>query len=359
MKELGNEKEQKLLQELRDKGETVYSISRLNCFDQCNYQYFLTYIQRERGKGSCYGEMGTFSHNSIEAYYRGTHPKGFNFTKELKEKAEEIQMLDMGFPSESIKATFLADMSHFTDNYQMLDGQFTLEKMFIVKVGNYYLHGYIDAIQELLDENLEPYQTNIIDWKTSSKFAGSAKRQHAGRQLLLYKKGLEEYSEMKIDNVMWDMLKYIYVCHVQANKKTKKRMVQRSKIVETMEKAWRKDMTKAGVEEFEQDVALEMFDLTSDMEMLPECLQEKYWLEECLDVYEINEELEKETEDYVIKNIQEIEEKVEANAPESEWHSMDIEAEGDFYCNTLCSHRQSCKFLKEHREKNKKKWQKR
>lgn len=360
VKEYGNEKEQQLLQELRDKGHTVYSISRINNYNTCAYGYYLSYIKRERGLGSAWTEMGSLAHDSIEKYYRDEHPEDFNFKQAIHTKAMELEFMDMGFPNETIKNAFLADMSLFADNFQKMHGDFILEKMFITQFGDVYLHGYIDAIQEinekyetnLPDVGTVPYtetkERNVLDWKTSTKFKAKELLEH-GRQLVIYKIGLEKTSGIKIDKVAWNMLKYVYICHVQANKKTKKRMINRSKVGKEMEKAFRKDMTKAGLDDIAIDMAIEKLLETNDISVMPEVITSKYWTEDCIVEYEVTPEIEAEAEKYVVDTVKSIESLDPED--ESQWKPTDIEAE-HFYCNTLCSHRESCKFLKEYNKKN-------
>lgn len=359
VKEYGNEKEQQLLQELRDKGHTVYSISRINNFNTCKYGYYLSYVKRERGLGSAWTEMGSLAHNAIEHAYRGDAPEGYDFKQELHNKAMLLELMDMGFPNDVIKNAFMSDMILFAENFEKMSGDFTLEKMFITQFGDVYLHGYIDAIQEIneyretqLPNGTVPYyetlETNVLDWKTSTKFKAKELLEH-GRQLVIYKIGLEKTSGMKIDKVAWNMLKYVYVCHVQKNEKTKKRMINRSKVAKEMEKAFRKDMASAGLDEVTMDIAIEKLYETNDISVMPKVITDKYWIEDCIVEYEVTPEIEAEAEEYVVETVKAIESLDKDD--ESVWEPADIEAE-HFYCNTLCSHRDSCKFLKEYNKKN-------
>lgn len=359
VKEYGNEKEQQLLKELRDKGHTVYSISRINNFNTCAYGYYLTYVKRQRGLGSAWTEMGSLAHDTIEKHYRNEVPEGFNFKQEIHNKAAILDLMDMGFPNDVIKNAFMADMCLFADNFEKMNGDFTLEKMFITQFGDVYLHGYIDAIQEIneyreteLPNGTVPYyetlETNVLDWKTSTKFKAKELLEH-GRQLVIYKIGLEKTSGMKIDKVAWNMLKYVYVCHVQKNKKVKKRMINRSKVAKEMEKAFRKDMAAENMNEFAIDIAIDKLKETNDISVMPKIITDKYWVEDCILEYEVTPEIEAEAEKYIVNTVKSIEALDEDD--ESAWKPADVEAE-HFYCNTLCSHRATCPFLKEYNRKN-------
>ena len=59
------------LQKLFDEKKNVYSISKLNCIDQCLYQAYCTYILKDRGLNNCYGIMGSKIHDVLEAIING------------------------------------------------------------------------------------------------------------------------------------------------------------------------------------------------------------------------------------------------------------------------------------------------
>lgn len=309
----------------------------------CNFEYYNTYIKKNRGINNCYGEVGSEMHDYIENVYRGNIENTADFNQKLHNKLLELEIMDLDFPSEVIKNSFVKDMDHFTKNFNKLDGRFTLEKMFVTQIGKYYLLGYIDAIQQL-DEKI-----NIIDWKTSSKFTGS-KLQEAGRQLVIYKLGLENTSDIKINEIKWAMLKYINVCWKLKNGNIKKKMVNRGKLIKEMKNTFEKEMLNSGMDEIEVGMILMLAESNNSFKDLPDMITDKYWLEDCFVEYEATEEIIKEVEDYVVNTIEEIESK--DIHIESEWKPLDFDKEGTFYCNTLCSHRKTCKFIAQYNKEN-------
>ena len=341
-KKFNNEKEEALLKELRSNGETVYSFSRLSTYHTCQYEYYKTYIERKKGIGNCYSEIGNFIHDYIEKVYRNTIEDTENFQEKFKTKMAELEILDMDFPNEVIKNSFSKDMKHFTANFKKMDGDFTTEKMFVVEIDGHYLMGYIDAVRHISNE------THIIDWKTSSKFT-SGKLLKAGRQLVLYKMALESLHDIKIDKTMWNMLKYVYVCWELKNKTIKKKMVNRGKIMKEMDTTFQKELKAAGMNDVEIFLALETARQTNSFSDLPALIQEKFWLEDCLLVYEVNEEVEQELRQYISSTIQEIESKNEKDA--NAWPPLNMQTDS-FYCNTLCNHRETCPFIKEYNKKH-------
>ncbi|MDN4968332.1 PD-(D/E)XK nuclease family protein [Lysinibacillus fusiformis] len=319
-------------------------MSRLNTMNTCNFEYYNTYIKKNRGISNCYGEVGSEMHDYIENVYRGNITDTSDFNQKLHNKLFELELMDLDFPSEVIKNSFVKDMDHFTKNFNKLDGEFTLEKMFVTNIKGKWLLGYIDAIQ--VDEN---DNRNIIDWKTSSKFTGS-KLVDAGRQLIIYKLGLENTSGININEIKWCMLKYINVCWKLKNGNIKKKMVNRGKLIKEMKNTFEKEMLKSGMDEIEVGMILMLAESNNSFKDLPKIIADKYWLEDCFVEYEATEEVIKEVEDYIVNTIEEIENKDLHN--ESEWKPLDFDKEGTFYCNTLCSHRKTCPFIKEYNQKN-------
>lgn len=342
-KSFNNKKEQEIVDMLRSEGKTVYSITRINTFNTCQFEYFNTYVKKKRGIGNCYSEVGSFVHDYIEKVYRDEITDTSDFTKKLQIKMMELELIDLDFPSEIIKKSFVKDMVHFTGSFEKLDGDFILEKLFVTEIDGHWFMGYIDAIRSIEDE------LHVIDWKTSSKFTGS-KLVDAGRQLAIYKLGLESTTGMKIDKVMWNMLKYVYVCHVQKNKSIKRRMINRGKIIQEMRSAFEKEMKANGMDDLNIYLVIEEALAANSMDVLPQFIKDKYWIEDCLLDYEVSDSTVDELKSYINTTINSIENKDVDD--EDNWPPLNIEKES-FYCNTLCNHREICPFIKEYNRKQK------
>ncbi|MEK4025347.1 RecB family exonuclease [Sporosarcina sp. FSL W7-1283] len=324
----------------------MYSISRINTFNTCEYEYYNTYIKKNRGIGNVYSEVGTWIHDTIEDAYRQQNFSKSELIDGLHVKLMELDFLGIDFPNDSIKESFTKDVDAFMKSFSLLDGEFTLEKMFITNINeDIILLGYIDAIQKDRDGKY-----HIIDWKTSSKFTGK-KLQEAGRQLLVYKLGIEQNSDIKVESVKWAMLKYIYVCWVQKNGKVKKKMVNRGKLIKDMRKAFEKDMLNSGMDDIEVQLLLAEAENNNNYDNLPEVIKEKYWTEDCFVEYDSSEDQMQEMKGYIIDTVSAIQNKHVDD--ESDWNPVDFKRDGTFYCNTLCSHRMSCNFIKDWNSKNK------
>lgn len=261
----------------------------------------------------------------------------------------ELDFLGIDFPNDSIKETFTKDIDEFMKSFSLLDGEFTLEKMFITNINeDIILLGYIDAIQK--DED---GKYHIIDWKTSSKFTGK-KLQEAGRQLLVYKLGIEQNSDIKIDSIKWAMLKYVNVCWYLKNGKLKKKMVNRGKLIKEMRKVFEKEMVAEEMDEIEVGMILMEAEQSNSMDGLPESIKLNYTIEDCIVEYDSSEEAMEEMKQYIIDTVKEIRSKHVDD--EDEWKPLDFKKDGTFYCNTLCGHRNTCPFIKEWNSKNKSKF---
>jgi ATP-dependent helicase/DNAse subunit B len=334
------------LNELRSNGVTVYSFSRLGTFNNCQYEYFKSYVKREKGIENCYTTLGSTLHDGLESIYRGEKTID-DFKRKYNDKLVELDLLGINFPSDKIGDSWKSDIGNFLDNFNKMDKKMSLEKLILFEIEEgVWLQGYIDVIAP--SEKGKPY-VDIIDWKTSSKFTGK-KLQEAGRQLLMYKLGLEDMSNFKVDNVMWFMLKYLYVCHMQKNGKVKKKMCNRGKWVKEIGKQIEKELVKLEVDEFEAELLLDKAIEENNLTCLPQDIQKKYWLEDCIVEHDTSEENLEEVKEYILNTIRNIESKNKED--EKEWKPVEIDKSTSFYCSVLCGHRKTCPFYKQYLEEN-------
>lgn len=331
------------MKEMRDKGIDIWSFSRINSWHNCQYEYYLNYIKRQKGKNNVYGVTGTFIHDYLEGIYNGSKEVE-NFKESFQKALAENDLLGYTFPNEKIKDSFVADITHFIDNFSKLGGKFLLEQHFLFKIGDIWMQGYVDMIHITEDKKI-----NIIDFKTSSKFSGK-KLPEAGRQLLTYKKALESTTKHKVDKLYWNMLKFCYVCYLQKNGKLKQKMVNRSKWVKEMEKPFIKELSGLGYDELEIDIMMSTAIKTNSIDSLPQEIKDKYSLEDCYLEFEATDENMVELEYYVNSTIEEIEAK--NHEDEKDWRPLIKDEKESFYCNVLCGYRSTCKYRKEYIEKN-------
>lgn len=334
------------LEKLKSEGKTVYSFSRLGTFNNCQFEYYNTYVLKNRGIDNCYTLMGSEVHDSLEGIYSGEINEAKLKTNYFN-KLNELEVLGINFPNEKIKNSWVADMNHFVNNFNKIESKMRLEELIVFEVKDgLYMQGYVDAI--LASEKGKPY-VNVYDWKTSSKFSGK-KLQEAGRQLLMYKFGLEQTTPMIVDKVMWFMVKYIYVCSMQKNGKMKRKMCNRGKWVKEIMTQVEKELHKLDIDEFEREMIIDKALQDNSLECMPKEIQDKYWLEDCVVEYEITDEKIDELKNYIINTVNEI--KTKNSEDVSDWKPREITKYDSFYCATLCGHRKSCQFYKKYLDEN-------
>ncbi|MEK4824486.1 PD-(D/E)XK nuclease family protein [Niallia sp. FSL W8-0951] len=334
------------LEELYESGAKVYSHSKLGTFNNCEYEYYNTYVKKNRGIDNIYTLLGSELHDNIEKIYKQESDID-KFKESYLNKLVELDILGVKFPSEKIGDSWKADVGHFIDNFNKIDKKMLLEKLIVFEVvDGIWMQGYIDSISP--SDQGKPF-VNIIDWKTSSKFAGK-KLNEAGRQLLMYKLGLEATSNYKVDKVMWFMIKYLYVCNVQKNKKIKRKMCSRGKWVKEMRANLEKDLYNLELDDFEIELLLDKSVEDNNIDCMPQQIKDKYWLEDCFIEYEASDEKLDELKEHVIKTIAAIDSKDKNN--EYDWKPIEIDKYNSFYCSTLCGHRKTCPFYKRFLEEN-------
>ena len=75
----------------------------------------------------------------------------------LKSELEDLEMLDLNFPKDrqggdSIRDSWVADMSHFCSNFTPPKGKFETEQFVLYKVNDdRYVQGFIDLIRKNAD----------------------------------------------------------------------------------------------------------------------------------------------------------------------------------------------------------------
>jgi ATP-dependent helicase/DNAse subunit B len=334
------------LNQLYKQGAKVFSHSKIGTFNNCEYEYYNSYVLKNRGINNIYTELGSLIHNNVEAIYDGTSDIE-QFKNNYTDKMLELEMVGMKFPNESIGDSWKKDVSHFINNFNKLDTKIIQEKLIVFEVADgIWVQGYVDGI--VPSEKGKPH-VEVIDWKTSSKFAGK-KLSEAGRQLLLYKVGIEDNTPLKVDKVMWFMVKYIYVCNMQKNGKVKKKMCNRGKWVKEIKAPIEKELRTSGMDDFEIEMLLDKAIEDNNLNCLPKSIQEKYWLEDCFVEYEITDEKIEELKQYIVNTVNAIDNKDHSNP--DDWQPVKIDKYNSFYCATLCGHRKTCKFYKTFLDEN-------
>lgn len=327
------------VKELRDKKIPLYSISRLNAFDTCQYSYYKTYVQepKDRGRPNIYSMMGNKLHDALESIYNGEKDESC-LKLVIEDGLMEADILGFDFPNQKIADSWIADIKHFAETYKKMDIELKTEEEILFEVEQgLWIYGFSDATF------YDGEYADVFDWKTSSEFKGE-KLHHAGRQLVVY--ALAKQSEGYIPRkVAWMMLKYMYVDFVQKNKKVKRTLCNRGKWVAKMEKPI-KNQFPDSYDNFEIDMMVDKAISENSISGLPQVVQDAFTMHDCIIEYELTEEAIAETKQYIVDTVNAINAK-NAN-DESDWSPVIIDKSTSFYCGQLCNHSHKCPYYKKY-----------
>lgn len=330
---MAKEEIQEQLNALKEQGKVVYSISRLNTFNSCEYCYHLTYNLKLPQVQNPYAVLGGEIHDCLEGIYNGVKSEE-DLKATLDNGLLKCELFDIRFPSENIKDNWVKDMKHFVTNFKKLDGEFITEKGFIYELEGILIQGFIDAIVTVNNE------TKVLDWKTSSTFTGD-KLRDAGRQLVLYKTAIESLEGINVTKSGWDMLKYVEVCY---NGRTK--ICSRRNWVKDISKMIATDLKRLKVDPLIAGMYIEQALLNNNLDGMPDEIKSKYQIRDCIVYYDITEERVQECNSYIINTVNKIESKDKNN--DDDWKHTEINGKTLFFCQQLCGQRENCKFLKQH-----------
>lgn len=340
------------LKKIKERGDTVYSFSRLDTMEQCEYQYFLSYKEKQKGIDNIYGLLGGRIHDTIEMIYNDEANKG-DLKKSLDNVLLDCELMGVTFPNEDIAKNWKLNMYDFVDNFKKLEHEFVTEEHILFEIfKGIWFQGYIDAYTKPNDNN----EIDIIDWKTSSKFSKKEMPKKA-RQLILYKLGKERQG-YTVNKIGWFMMKYIYVSYdgkkpkMCERRKWIKEMNVISKAKDTMGLSfWEIQLKNLGIDEFDIEFILEDAVNNNNINAFPEEIKNKITIEDCIVWYEPNEEEIDDVINFVKDTVYSIESKLN---DEIDWEPVNIDDKQSFFCQNLCNHRKTCKYLKEYLTKKEK-----
>lgn len=353
------------LQELWNKGVSVYSFSKLSSIEECLYGAYLTYIKRQKGKDSCYSLAGSATHDCLESIVLGFATEE-DLLPTIQTTLDELEILGLPFPKDrkggdTIRDGWVADMEYFCKHYVKPKGNFETEKFFLYRTDEeIYMQGYIDLIHLHKDGTI-----SIYDYKTSSMFT-KEELPHKARQLVIYALA-EEQEGREVKKVAWIMLKFSKVDFV--GKKTSRsvkeseisKVIENKKIVEELEKHIIYKLEQLGYDEV--DIECIMVKAKEENE-IPKEVADQFKVRPYVMEYEITEEVKQECIDWI-------------NKIAKMWESLDKdkkfnyqprkltrmqkngkEVDDSFFCNNLCNHRQTCEYIKEYNAMNAEKYKK-
>ena len=330
----------KQIEELQAQGIELYSISKLDNINNCLYSSYLTYRKGEKGSNNIYAITGTKMHEVLEAIARGEATE-----KELL-PALESEMLDMElfgfkFPTDQIRDSWLQDMTHFCNHYKMADGKYETEQLFIYKTDDgHYLRGYIDLIDNHFDGTID-----IYDHKSSSMYSTAAMEEHA-RQLIVYMLAKQQEG-YKVNKVAWHFMKYVNATYRNKKGQLTTKIIERRKIGTELLKYVQELMP----DDLGNDLILNEFVKTNDINVLPEEVRKEFTIEPCIVTFDVDNEAVTECKKYIADTIalwESLADKDEEAYPHRSFTKTQKNGkvvDDSFFCSQLCQHYNNCSYI--------------
>ena len=353
---MGARAPEKILEELRKQGITVYSISRLDTINQCLLGAYKTYIQHDRGQGNVYSYCGGRVHEVLEDIMNDKATEA-DLLPAVQKELEDMDIAGIHFPKDrngddSIRNGWIADMEHFCRTYKRPKGEFETEKFVVYKSPDgHYIQGYIDLLRHNSDGSVTVY-----DYKTSSMYRGDSIRDH-GRQLLTYALALEQEG-YTVSGVAWIMLKYCDVTFegfkmsTSTTRSTMTKTIERRKIGFELAKYVRTDLKACGYDEIDIAMVTEKFARSNDLNDLPEEIRDHYKIRTCVMVYDYDDYDVDECNDYIDETINRWEAlsgEVDDYPPTYLEYNAKGEPSVSFFCRQLCNHK-DCEAVRKYLE---------
>lgn len=326
----------------------LWSWSRFNSHHNSPYEYFLKYIlNKPEDRQDCiYTVTGGMAHDIMESLYTH-HIKYEEMDEEFEDAWTTANIAELKFDrndeekNKKIKHKYYECLKHFFKNHKVINHKMEIERFVTAKIGKNVFQGYIDACFKDEDGCV-----NILDWKTSSIYKGKKAENECG-QLIVYAIALNQmgvpFEKIKI---CWDFLKYVSVQCQQANGKWTTREIERNQIGSKLQSGVKMWLKKCGYE----DEMLEYLDLlqqTNDIICLPQQVQDKYIISDCIVYVDISDELLDRWKTEIVNTIDEIikkeneYEKIKNNEEESEkifWDTNEQVENQSYYFATLCAY---------------------
>lgn len=318
--------------------DRVWSYSRLSTFVDHPWDYRWTYLEEERIRcNSIYTYFGSICHEIVQDMYDGKYPK-----EEMPQKFEEallkwrLKDSDLKFMNEKVERSYIQNLTDYFERTSIIPYQVINEDPVGVRFHdgekNIVFIGYMDSIFTD-DKGI----FHIVDYKTSSKGDYTGKRLKAhSKQLQLYAIGIHQSKGIPYDKILpqFDMMKYYKVFYLQQNGKWKDSIQERTSWVKSQEKKIRKLLSDEGMTIMETDILLEQATMGNTLEYMPEYVKERFRFENCYIDVEINEEIEKEIEGFVISNVNECLRKEQGDW-DVEFPEPELDGSNEFYYTVL------------------------
>lgn len=149
--------------------DMLWSYSRIECFNDCPYRWFLKYIKKCEETPQFYSSYGSFMHKLIEQFYRGELTKEEMQTKFLFDFSKEVQGIR---PQEGTVKKYIECGLQYLKRFEPFPyTMLGVEKKVNFEIGDIPFVGFIDYLGE---KDNELY---IVDNKSRDLKPRSGKKQ--------------------------------------------------------------------------------------------------------------------------------------------------------------------------------------
>lgn len=122
----------------------TWSYSRIKCFEQCPYEFFMKYILNLDGKSNFYAEFGSFMHDILRQYHSGILKKNELTCYYVTHFKEEVTS-DV---SPGIRSSYFIQGLDYLESVKELNHIIGCEKEFSCIIGGYNFTGFADLIYQ-------------------------------------------------------------------------------------------------------------------------------------------------------------------------------------------------------------------
>ncbi|MCK4968808.1 MAG: PD-(D/E)XK nuclease family protein [Candidatus Aenigmarchaeota archaeon] len=198
---------------------TVYSHSRLACFEQCAFKFKLKYLDniKKEGETSIEAFMGTIVHEILEKLYKDFKFDKLNtletlikkYNREWKKRiSDKVKVVRKEYDSENYRKLGEKYITNYYNSHQPFNDSKTLgiEQRIVLDLdgtGKYKIQGFIDRLSLKGKDTIE-----IHDYKTAGSLP-TQKYLDDDRQLALYSIAVKEmYPFVKKIKLIWHYLAF-------------------------------------------------------------------------------------------------------------------------------------------------------
>lgn len=126
--------------------DMVWSYSRVSCFEECPYRWFLKYIRKEKEVPQFYSSYGSFIHKLIEKYYKSQLTKAEMLTYYVTNFSKEVEGHR---PNDTILGNYIKCGFDYLNSFKEFPyNMVSVEEKMDFEINGTKFVGYIDYLGE-------------------------------------------------------------------------------------------------------------------------------------------------------------------------------------------------------------------